>query len=141
MSQLVPCPCCNRHVRIGEAGCPFCACALPNRAAAAPRPNAPTGRLSRAAMVAAGALLGATAGCGPTAVPVYGAPIPADAGGDTSTQDSSGDTAKADDAQADSAEGGGGGDSGNATTDAAGDGAANDRGVQVLYGAPVQPAR
>jgi hypothetical protein len=62
MSRLHPCPSCNRHVRAGDAACPFCGTAL---AAAPPRvPGAPAllGRLGRAALFAAGAtLLGAGA--------------------------------------------------------------------------------
>jgi hypothetical protein len=29
MSQLVPCPVCQRHVSVSESSCPFCATVLP----------------------------------------------------------------------------------------------------------------
>jgi hypothetical protein len=45
---LVPCPECHRHVRAGDALCPFCRHALPDDLAARAVPNA-TQRLSRAA--------------------------------------------------------------------------------------------
>jgi len=63
MNHLVPCPSCGRHVRASEARCPFCE--AEQGAAPAPRP-VPSGRLSRAATLAFGAMLGAAAatGCG-----------------------------------------------------------------------------
>lgn len=48
-SPLFPCPRCMRHVRLGGATCPFCACEL----SANPEgivPAAPSGALSRAAL-------------------------------------------------------------------------------------------
>lgn len=68
---LVPCASCQRHVRASTDACPFCGAAhapveVPERPARA--------RLSRAAVFALGATLGAT-GC-ETAVPLYGAPAP-----------------------------------------------------------------
>jgi hypothetical protein len=81
MSCLSPCPGCNRHIGTDETACPFCSSALPDSFRCQPRPQ-PRGRLSRAAIVAAGAaLLGAEA-CS-TAVPEYGAVFPMDAGADT----------------------------------------------------------
>jgi hypothetical protein len=66
MKCLAPCPSCDRHIAIDEAACPFCATALPKsfrREHACGRP--PPGRLSRAAMIAAGAtLIGVQASCG-----------------------------------------------------------------------------
>jgi hypothetical protein len=55
MSHLVPCPECNRHIRVTEAACPFCA--LPLDLAATPEPQLPRARLSRAATLAFGATL------------------------------------------------------------------------------------
>lgn len=62
MTQFAPCPACNRHVTTDEAECPFCAATQPGSFwLRAPLPASP-GRLSRAAMLAAGAaLLGACA--------------------------------------------------------------------------------
>jgi hypothetical protein len=53
MKHLVPCPECNRHVRVSELECPFCA--LPLDLAHTPAPQLPRGRLSRAATLAFGA--------------------------------------------------------------------------------------
>ena len=94
MSHLAPCPACHRHVEVVETTCPFCAAALAESFRGQPRPVAPPRRLSRAAMMAAGATLlgacsandaignakdGATdrpvATDGPVAVPLYGAPF------------------------------------------------------------------
>ena len=82
MSCLAPCPACNRHVATDQTTCPFCSVALPDsiRCQEHKRPH---GRLSRAAMLAAGAaLISVEAGC---SVAVYGAPNPYDAGVDTGT--------------------------------------------------------
>lgn len=65
MSELTPCPECQRHVRTAETSCPFCGRALSLSHLAAP--VLPRSRLSRAATFAFGAtLVGATAlvGCG-----------------------------------------------------------------------------
>jgi len=53
MSQLTPCPECQRHVRKTEARCPFCDSAL--SLAHVPPPVLPRQRLSRAATFAFGA--------------------------------------------------------------------------------------
>jgi hypothetical protein len=53
MNHLVPCPECNRHVRVSELECPFCA--LPLDLASTPAPQLPRSRLSRAATFAFGA--------------------------------------------------------------------------------------
>lgn len=55
MKHLVPCPECNRHVRVSETECPFCA--LPLDLAATPEPQLPRSRLGRAATFAFGATL------------------------------------------------------------------------------------
>lgn len=85
MSELVPCPECQRHVRKTETRCPFCGEAL--SLTHVPSPALPTRRLGRAATFAFGAgIVGATAlvGCGgkddggdmkgPPAIPAYGGP-------------------------------------------------------------------
>ncbi|MDB4956377.1 MAG: hypothetical protein JWO36_3946 [Myxococcales bacterium] len=63
MIELRPCGECQRHVAVTESACPFCAAVL---AAPAPR-DLPLGRLSRAAVFAAGAL--AASACGGKAKP------------------------------------------------------------------------
>jgi hypothetical protein len=85
MSQLLPCPRCSRHHRVCEPVCPFCGGTLPS-CKGAPSAMSPLGRMSRAALVAAGvALLGAA--CKVSSAPPYGGfpPWPApDAGADAS---------------------------------------------------------
>src|SRR4051812_8219326 len=93
MSCLAPCPLCNRHISGHEAACPFCAAALPNTFRCQPARAVPTGRLSRAAMIAAGAAL-MSASCN-NAVPVYGVAIQPDAGVDARTSDGSEEAAAA----------------------------------------------
>ena len=63
MSHLAPCPACNRHVAVGETACPFCAATLPAAFRAQQRPAPLRGRLSRAALMAAGATLMGAAAC------------------------------------------------------------------------------
>lgn len=80
MSQLVPCPACERHVRLSTPSCPFCDAALDvsslEERYASRRRGAPAGA-KRAAVFALGA--GLAAACGDdgdsNAVPVYGAPV------------------------------------------------------------------
>ncbi len=65
MTQLIPCPGCNRHVRQAETSCPFCS--APLSLADVPEHLLPRTRLGRAATFAFGAtLVGATTlvGCG-----------------------------------------------------------------------------
>ncbi len=80
MSQLRPCGECHRHVRIDETTCPFCSASLAS-ATARPLPN---GRLTRAAVFAGAALVGAAgAACGgsqPKAETPPPPPATADAG-------------------------------------------------------------
>jgi hypothetical protein len=71
----VPCPGCSRHVKRGDAICPFCSAnvsveSIPTRVLA--------GRLSRAALFAAGAVgVGiATTECAPSSVSEYGGMAP-----------------------------------------------------------------
>ena len=61
MSPLSPCSSCNRHVRVEETRCPFCAAALPGRASV--ERVLPRGRLSRATLIAAGATLAGLSAC------------------------------------------------------------------------------
>lgn len=63
MSQLLPCPACNRHVDAAEAACPFCGAALPESFRAARPLVPPPRRLGRAALMAAGAMLVGAAAC------------------------------------------------------------------------------
>lgn len=108
---LVPCPACERHVRVSEARCPFCEAALPESIAQRAVP-ATTQRLSRAATFVFGAAALVASGCGTPAnpdggggddvvadmggpMPLYGGP-PVDAGvddasdGGTNRRDSGG---------------------------------------------------
>lgn len=79
MSELHPCPECQRHIRKNETQCPFCAASV--SLGHLPAHVLPRNRLSRAATFAFGAtVVGATAlvGCeddGGGITPVYGAPI------------------------------------------------------------------
>jgi hypothetical protein len=68
MTQLVPCPGCDRHVRASDPACPFCACALPDTASTTAAPAAPPRpRMSRAALFAAGATMVGAAACSSSA--------------------------------------------------------------------------
>ena len=87
MSQLLPCPACQRHVESHETSCPFCAAALSPTPACAGGCSGPP-RLARAALLAAGAaLLGAACQSSRSAIVPYGiAPYP-DAGADSTPDD------------------------------------------------------
>ena len=90
MSQLLPCPACNRHVRQSESSCPFCS--APLSLADAPAAVLPRGRLGRAATFAFGAtLVGATAlvGCDDTDTPEGGGGTSSTAGTSSSAGTSS----------------------------------------------------
>ena len=91
MSNFVPCPACNRHVLSAETPCPFCTAALPESLRLQTPAPRPPGRLSRAALLAAGAaLMGVGQACAGSA---YGTSAPPDdAGADTSTIDGSSDS-------------------------------------------------
>jgi hypothetical protein len=87
--RFSPCPACARHVREGDAKCPFCG-AEPFHPPQAPL--VARGRLSRAALIAAGAAgaLAATDCSSSSTQAIYGAPIaPLDAG--TSANDAGGE--------------------------------------------------
>jgi len=64
MTQLEPCPHCNRHVKVSETSCPFCAGVLADAFAnIAPR-VAPRARLGRAAVFAFGVVATTQVACG-----------------------------------------------------------------------------
>lgn len=72
-APLLPCPQCQRHIRITEVRCPFCSGGLgvgwaepglARRSELRDGQARPSGRLSRAALVAAGTLALAPAACG-----------------------------------------------------------------------------
>jgi hypothetical protein len=86
MNRLLPCPGCARHVRAGEIRCPFCD--GPLTSVAPVRRTRPAGRLSRAALFAAGATLMSAAGCGSDTVGgADGAGVQRDASGDGDVAD------------------------------------------------------
>jgi len=63
-AHLRPCPSCDRHARVSEDACPFCAAAFDGSFRSAPRPRRPSGRLTRAALVTLGTSSAALApGC------------------------------------------------------------------------------
>ncbi len=74
-SSLLPCPTCSRHVRRGDASCPFCASVLDasfGRSQARPTPGP---RLVRAATFALGTALAISTGCGAPATATGGPPV------------------------------------------------------------------
>jgi len=74
MTELIPCPACQRHYRADEPTCPFCGSA--RAACASPcAPSPARRRPSRPALFAAGAAAVGVVACS-TATPVYGAPTP-----------------------------------------------------------------
>lgn len=110
MIELTPCSACSRHVRVDADACPFCGAAV---AATEPR-SMPRGRLTRAAVFAAGTALAAAGGCG---------------GSETASDDQEYDTT-------------GGGDTGGGSAGGGGDSYDDDdpdHDVAMPYGAP--PAR
>src|SRR5690349_14903915 len=90
MSQLVPCPECQRHVRKTETRCPFCSASV--SLAHVPSPVLPSRRLGRAATFAFGAsIVGAAAivSCSDDegdSRAIYGGPPASGAGGEGSDQ-------------------------------------------------------
>jgi len=60
--QLEPCPSCDRHVRIDETVCPFCAASIETAMAAASPRALPDRRLGRAALVSFGLSVAAVGG-------------------------------------------------------------------------------
>lgn len=65
MARLEPCPACQRHVRVDEQTCPFCAVELGAALASLPARALPKSRLGRAALFAFGAaaVASTTVGC------------------------------------------------------------------------------
>lgn len=82
MSQLLPCPACNRHLEFHETSCPFCGAALsPAPPCTGSCSGGATTRLARAALVAAGAaLVGAACSSSQSVIAPYGTPPHFDAG-------------------------------------------------------------
>jgi hypothetical protein len=78
MSQFEPCPACQRHVVTAETVCPFCAAPLPESFRSVAR-LPPRGRMSRAALLAAGAGATLLSACF-TGSSAYGVAAPYDAG-------------------------------------------------------------
>ena len=76
-AHLRPCPGCSRHARLTEDACPFCGEQFDHVFRDAPRPLAPSPRLSRAALFALGSgAVGVAAGCSTImASPAYGGPV------------------------------------------------------------------
>src|SRR5690349_9880703 len=74
--SLVACPGCSRHIRISETSCPFCGASVADAMANALPRAIPAAGMSRAAMMAFAASLGAAACSSEMVVPVYGAPFP-----------------------------------------------------------------
>jgi hypothetical protein len=80
-TRFIPCAACARHVREGDAACPFCGATAP----VAPALSRTAGRLSRAAFLALGAAgaLSATecssSSSTPSPEPLYGSPPLVDA--------------------------------------------------------------
>ena len=126
MSQLLPCPACNRHVDAAETACPFCAAVLPEAFRASRPLVPPPRRLGRAALMAAGATLVGAAACssndaigsGPKdAAPKYDALVPVPAYGIVLPRDANFGSGGATGAGGDVATGGTGGST-DASTDA-----------------------
>ncbi len=81
-AQFWPCPACSRHVKRGDALCPFCGARASVDIGAT---RVLSGRLSRAALFAAGTMGAAVATTGCSS-PAYGGPI---VYGHTKTEDAS----------------------------------------------------
>src|SRR5690348_16726175 len=64
MSHLVLCLSCQRHVRVSDERCPFCAVGLSAEQRASAEPVLPRRRLGRAALFTFGATLIGGAACG-----------------------------------------------------------------------------
>jgi hypothetical protein len=74
--SFVPCPSCRRHVRAGDAACPFCGAAGAAEPAVAPSASVPGQRLSRGAMFAFAVSVAACSSSGDDGNPglMYGGP-------------------------------------------------------------------
>jgi hypothetical protein len=129
MSELTPCPECQRHVRTTEACCPFCDSTLSLSHVA--RPVLPRSRLGRAATFAFGATLAsatALVGCGGESESKK------EGGGSAGAGSAAGGSASGGSASGGSSGGGAAAGSSNAGNDTGG--ASSFGGVGLLYGAP-----
>jgi hypothetical protein len=82
-ANLIACPACARHVRISEPTCPFCKGSLAEAALAFTARQAPTQRLSRAALYAFGmGSITVVAACGGAVAGGSGGPGGKDSGAD-----------------------------------------------------------
>ncbi len=124
-ARLAPCPGCARHVKVGDAACPFCGAAAP---VSAPAPRAVAKGATRAAIaaLAVAAAAASVAACdGQTKV----APLPEDDAGDAATV--------IDATTGDASDGGATVDASDGASDAASDVfQGSDVGVQPPYGLP-----
>ena len=76
-APLSPCPVCSRHVKVTDTRCPFCECALPSeRTESLPSSASEPLRLSRSAMLLAGAALAVGCDRYTSTAEVYGSPPP-----------------------------------------------------------------
>lgn len=140
MIQLAPCPHCQRHLRVSESVCPFCAGSVSGRLVPKQSKPLPTRGLSRAGILALGASLAAAGalveGCAEEpepepeddgrVVPVYGAPVQSDA---SNPAPPTSDAGAASDASTGPSDAG-------VIYDA---GKPDSGSVVAIYGAPVQP--
>ena len=132
MSQLAPCPACNRHVRVTEPTCPFCGDGL--ALAGTVVPGLPKSRLGRAATFAFGATL-----VGVTTVVACGGDDTTGGGSGGTSSGTAGDPTGAGGSSAGAA-GTSSGTSGSSTAGSGGDGTVKDSGgVMALYGIPADP--
>lgn len=136
--QLEPCPACQRHVRIDERVCPFCAADLTVMVHRAARRALPGERLGRAALMSLSLGVGACV----QGQPVYGAPSQPDEdheGEDATVKDAGPRNASARDAAPLDARAADAGDAqapDAAPLDAGAD--SGEPGFFPIYGAPVQ---
>lgn len=89
-ARLLPCPSCQRHVRIHERSCPFCADSIPERVAPPIPTSAQTSRLGRGARIALGAAFAAALPACGGASPEPQAPGPGPAPTSTAAPDPGG---------------------------------------------------
>lgn len=75
MSALLPCPACQRHVRVADVACPFCDAEIEAREAPAASPVASTSR-ARIMGYGLGAAMVVTAAVSGGCISAYGAPAP-----------------------------------------------------------------
>jgi hypothetical protein len=92
MSNLFPCPACNRHLRGTEVACPFCSADLPEPIPPQTSIQRSPRRRGRLALLTAGVAFIGVEAC---SVAVYGAPSP-DAG-NTPTTDGGSDASSSTD--------------------------------------------